>query len=374
MVRVVLGTSYAEVDSVAWDALVGDGSPFLEHAFLAGLETLGCACPQTGWQPRPVLVWDDEGPEPRLIAAAPGWIKAHSLGEFVYDQGWAQAAERAGYRYYPKWVVGVPFTPVTGSRLLYSDARGREALLAGLDAAAAETCGAHVLFDTDDDDALLAEHGYFSRLQFQYHWTNRGYRSFDDFLGDFTSRDRNKIRRERREVASLRFTVGEAPDAPTLDHLYDFYADTTDRYYYGQRYLTRDFFRYLGEVWGHRLHTVLAHDHDGVLAGTLNVRKGARLYGRYWGARKEVDFLHFEVCYYQTIDYAIATGLEAFEPGHGGDHKYRRGFLPTITRSSHRFADARLQAAFGDYAAREAEAVREEVDRLRAESPLRGAR
>ncbi len=355
-----------------WDTLVGEGSPFLESPFLFGLEQTGCAAPDTGWHPRPVTVRDDAG---RLVAAAPGWVKTHSMGEFVYDHGWARAALDAGIAYYPKLVVGVPFTPVTGERLLVRAGEPRDrwlpALLSGLQEAAAETRGLHVLFDGAAEAQELEAHGAFSRLQYQFHWQNEAYGTYDDFLARFRSTARKKLRRERRELAGLRFERLPDPGVEALDRLYDFYADTCDKYTWGRRYLSRDFFRHLAAHWSHRVLAVLAWDGDRCLAGAFDAWKGDRLYGRYWGCAEEVRFLHFEVCYHQGIEFCIERGLSVFEPGHGGSHKYRRGFLPTVTRSSHWFADPRLTDAFGRFSAREARAVHAQVEELRSRAPFK---
>lgn len=363
----VLG-SWTDVDQAGWDALVADGSPFLEYAFLAGLETEGCATPRTGWAPRPVVIRDDHG---ALVAGAPGWIKTHSMGEFVYDHGWANAAERAGYRYYPKVVAAVPFTPVTGARLLVRPdqdvTQRRRELLAGLARAAPEATAVHLLFDAADECAWADSVGLFPRLQYQFHWTNRGYTSFEDWLRDaFDSKQRNAIRRERKEVASLvTIEVIEAPGTALVDALYGFYTSTCRQFGpWGHVYLTRRFFQHLVDQWGHRLHAVVARRGDEVVGGAFNVRKGDRLYGRYWGCSDVIRFLHFEVCYYAPVAWCIDHGLAVFEPGHGGEHKYRRGFLPVITRSNHRFADPRLHAAFEAHAREEAQVVQAEVAAL----------
>ena len=365
--------SYLGIDPAAWDAVVGDGSPFLEHTFLAGLERLGCATPETGWTPRPILVRDDGD---RLIGAAPGWVKTHSMGEFVYDHGWAHAAQGANLPYYPKLVVGVPFSPVTGQRLLVAPDADTDAVRAGLLAgmqAAVEGChGLHVLFNTASEAQWLAERGAFSRLQYQFHWTNHDYASFDDFLARFTSKKRNKIRRERKELHGLRLEATSNPGAERLDAMHGFYVQHCRNFGpWGRVYLSRDFFQYLGEVWGDRLHVVLAYDGDEPVAGTFNVLKGDRLYGRHWGAREDVKFLHFEVCYYQAIDECIRRGLRVFEPGHGGGHKYRRGFEPTITYSSHWLAHGALHHALAEHAKAEGERVHEQVAELSEISPLK---
>lgn len=372
--RVTLGTSYRDVPADAWDAMVKDAPPFLEHAFLAGLEETGCATAASGWKPRPILVERDGV----LVAGAPGWVKDNSFGEFVYDFQWANAAIQAGYPYYPKLVLAVPMTPVAGPRRLYrDDAPGdavRQALRAGIDAASRGLVSANLLFPTEDEAQAALNEGYFTRIQFQYHWTNPGYGTFDDFLADFPSRDRNKIKRERREVAHLRFEHVTDPDDALMDAMYAFYADTTFRYFAGQRYLTPEFFRYLGRHWKGRLHLVIARDGDDIVAGAMNVRKGDRLWGRYWGATREIPFLHFEVCYYQAIEYAIQQRIRVFEPGHGGEHKYRRGFLPAVTWSAHRFPDPTLHQSFRQYCFQERIAVNREVETLTESSPLRSAR
>lgn len=372
MPRVEVHDSYGAIGPQEWDDLVGDRSPFLESPFLFGLETYGAATTGTGWQPRPVTVRDEQG---RLVAAAPAWAKAHSMGEFVYDHGWARAAIDAGIAYYPKLVVGVPFTPVTGERLLVRDGedRGRwlPLLLRGLQEAAAGTHGLHVLFDTEDEARELERHGAFSRLQFQFHWRNEGFASYDDFLARFRSDARKKLRRERREVGALRIERVTDPGRAELDLLYRFYADTCEKYVWGNQYLPPAFFRHLADTWSHRVLAVLAWDGPRCVAGAFDVFKGDRLYGRYWGCQEEVRFLHFEVCYHQGIEFCIERGLSVFEPGHGGEHKYRRGFLPEITWSSHRFSDPRLDRAFRDHATREAAAVRDHVAALRARAPLK---
>ncbi|MCB9683745.1 MAG: GNAT family N-acetyltransferase [Alphaproteobacteria bacterium] len=369
MLKVSVLGSYAEIDATAWDALVGDdGSPFLEHVFLRTLEDFGCAVPETGWTPRPVVVRDGE----RLVGAAPCWVKEHSMGEFVYDHGWADAAMRAGLSYYPKLVVGVPFSPVTGQRLLIAPDADRaavlEALLAGIEAAGRDCHGLHVLFDTEEESTELAARGAFTRLQYQFHWTNQGYERFDDWLKAFPSDKRNKLRRERKEVARLRFDVKTAPDEAELAALHRFHRNTAGQFGpWGRVYLSEEAFQHLGQVWGDRLHTVLARDGDRLVAGTFNVLKGDRLYGRYWGCDRDIKFLHFEVCYYRPIEDAIARGVKVFEPGHGGSHKVSRGFDPTITYSNHLLRDPRLHDALARHTEGEARRVRQAVQQYTEE-------
>ena len=365
--------SYTDIPRDAWDAVIGEGSPFLEHTFLEGLETFGCAVQDTGWVPRPVTVWEDD----ELVAVAPGWVKLHSMGEFVYDHGWADAAHRAGFEYYPKLVVTAPFSPVTGEKLVvregYDVARYRDALVRGLHAAAREDChGVHVLFDTAEEATALEALGGFPRTQFQFWWTNEGYATFEDFVARFKSKTRNKIRRERKEANKLRIVATTEPDEATLRALHGFYANTCAQFGpWGRVYMSEDFFVHLGRVWGHRLHTVMAYDEDRPVAGAFNVVKGDRLYGRHWGAGEEHRFLHFEVCYYRAIAYCIEHGLKVFEPGHGGGHKYKRGFRPTTTWSSHWLLRPELHHGLAQYTAGERDHVAERVEELDALCPLR---
>lgn len=366
--------SYGDISAADWDALVGERSPFLEHTFLFGLEKFECAVPDAGWVPRPITVWEGS----RLIAAAPGWVKMHSMGEFVYDHSWADAAKRAGFRYYPKLVVAVPFTPVTGDRLLIApdvDARmARGALLAGLKAATEGCHGLHVLFNPEEEAEALETAGGFTRIQFQFQWKNRNYNNFDDFLAQFRSRHRKKIRRERREAGRLQIERILNPSAEDVAAMHSFYRNTCSQFgHWGRVYLSEDFFAYLQKTWKDRLLFVLARDQGKVVAGAFNVVKGKRMYGRYWGCAEEVKFMHFELCYYQTIEYCIEHGLEVFEPGHGGGHKYRRGFEPTITYSSHWLMDRRLHEGLKHHTVAEAEHVRRQAAALTEQSPLKQA-
>lgn len=362
-----------DLDPEAWDAVIGDRSPFLEHTFLCGLETFGCAVQDTGWVPRPVTVWEDD----QLVAVAPAWIKLHSMGEFVYDHAWADAAHRAGFDYYPKLVVAAPFSPVTGDRLVvkrgHDTERLRSALVQGLKVAARDDChGIHVLFPTEAEAQQLDGLGGFPRTQMQYWWRNEGYATFEDFLARFKSKTRNKIRRERREAAKLRIEAGTHPTPDTLRALHAFYSRTCAQFGpWGRVYMSEDFFLHLGETWGHRLHTVMAYDGDRPVAGAFNVVKGDRLYGRHWGCSEDHRFLHFEVCYYQAIAYCIANGLSVFEPGHGGGHKYKRGFQPTRTWSNHWLTHPELHRGLAHYTAAERDHVDEQVEHLADASPLR---
>jgi uncharacterized protein len=360
--------SYASVDPVAWDNLVTHtGSPFLEHLFLSGLEETGCATEATGWTPLPICVYEDG----RLVAAAPGWVKTHSMGEFVYDHAWADAAQQAGMPYYPKLVIGVPFTPVTGRRLLIAEGPKQSewlsALASGIARAARGLQGVHLLFCTENEAEALKGLGLFPRLQFQFHWYNNDYKDFEGYLASLKGRRRTEVRRERRALSDLDIRASTVPTAAEMDALHAFYTNTCAQFgHWGRTYLNRDFFALLAEHWGERLHTVIARDGDTLVAGALNVQKGTRLYGRYWGCSVQRRFLHFEVCYYQAIEYAVAHGLTVFEPGHGGGHKYRRGFRPTLTWSSHALTERRLHQALENHTKGERSHVRRQAAGLAA--------
>ena len=248
----------------------------------------------------------------------------------------------------------------------------RSALLQGLQAATEDCHGLHILFDTEDEALWLAERGAFPRIQFQFHWFNEGYDSFEGWLQRFPSKKRNKIRRERRDLRGMTIEAIRSPSLADLDAMHRFYRNTCRQFGpWGRVYLSREVFRRLGEAWGDRLQLVIARDGSRIVAGAFNVVKADRLYGRYWGACDQVPFLHFEVCYYQAVEACIRDGLSVFEPGHGGGHKYRRGFEPTVTWSSHWLTDRRLHRGLAEYAADEARMVLRKVEALKAQSPLR---
>jgi hypothetical protein len=346
------------VDAAAWDRLVGEGSPFLEHAFLATLEEAGCVGDGTGWRPCPVTAWRDG----RLVGAAPAYVKGHSYGEFVYDWQWAGFAKQNGIRYYPKVVVAVPFTPVAGDRLLVEPgpeaAAVRTALIQALREIGARGGGLHVLFPSERDTTALEAAGAMIRLQWQYHWHNQGFTTFEDFLTTLPSKRRTAIRKERKEVAGFRIEAGEHPDPGQGALMWSLYQDTHQRHSGGDGYLNPRFFDLLFQRWGHRLHTVVAYDGATPIAGTLNVRKGDRLYGRHWGTLRDVPYLHFEVAIYRAVEWCITHRIAVFEPGHGGEHKRSRGFAPTLTTSAHWLTHPGLDDALRDFCRREAEAVR----------------
>ena len=362
-----------------WNALVGDESPFLEWEWLATLEETGLLGAESGWAARPVVVREGG----RVVAACPLYLKGHSEGEFVFDWGWAEAAYRAGIEYYPKLLVAVPFTPVTGARLLVAPGAERPTWLRTLARALREICvanefsSAHVNFCREDEFDALVGSGFLPRLGLQYHWHNHGYASFDDYLRHMRSKRRNQVKREIRAMRDqdvrIEARVGrEIPDA-WIEPMYRFYLATIESRYWGRQYLTRAFFERIAERFRDRLCFVVAHQGGEPVAGTFNVQKGDALYGRYWGAVREVRHLHFNVCYYAAIAHCIESGLQRFEPGAGGEYKQVRGFDARPTRSAHFVRDPRLAAAVARFLERERGEVDEAIDWLRERSALKPA-
>ena len=357
------------VDPAQWDALAGS-HPFTSHAFLASLEASGSVGPGTGWSPAPILV-EEEG---RLVAAAPAFVKSHSQGEYVFDHAWADAFERVSGRYYPKLQIAVPFTPVPGPRLLGSRP---QQLLAAAEALVLQNdlSSAHVTFLDEAGVAECDRRGWLIRDGIQYHWSNRGYRDFDDFLAALASRKRKQIRKEREaagvglDFAELR---GSEIGPAEWDAMWAFYQDTGSRKW-GRPYLTRNFFDRLAEAFGDRLLLFLARRGGVPIAGALNVVGDDALYGRYWGTLAEAPFVHFELCYYRAIDWACRHGLACVQAGAQGEHKLARGYEPVVTRSAHFIADLRLRAAVADFVERERDAVRQEIAWLREGLPYRSS-
>jgi predicted N-acyltransferase len=377
MAELELLAGVASAPREEWDALVGDASPFLEWSWLASLEQSGCVGPETGWQPLP-LVAREHG---RLVAACPLYVKADSEGEFVFDWSWADAALRAGIPYYPKLLVGVPFTPVAGPRFLVAPGRERapwiRRLAEGLRGlcAARELSGAHVNFCLEDEVRVLETEGFLPRVGFQYHWTNHGYRVFGDYLAAFRSKKRNQIRRERRAVAEsgvrIQVVCGDAIGEELFEPMFRCYRSTVDAHTWGRRYLSRRFFELLAERFRGRLCFVVARRGDRIVAGTTNVVKGDAFYGRYWGALEAIRHLHFEVCYYAPIEWCIERGIRRFEPGAGGDYKWLRGFDATPTFSLHHLTEPRLAHAVSSFLTRERAEAQRVIEALGHASPLR---
>ena len=366
--------SIAAIGREAWDACAKPfGNPFLSYDFLEACETSGCATPQQGWAPRHLAVSDAAG---RVRGVMPLYLKAHSQGEYVFDHGWAEAYERAGGRYYPKLLSGVPFTPVTGPRLLSAKPEVRALLAAGA-VALTDQLGAsslHVNFPLEREQAAMTEAGLLPRQDVQYWWENEGWADFDAFLAALSSSRRKTIRRERREaqagVEIVTLTGAEITDEH-WDAFFAFYMDTGARKW-GRPYLNRLFFALVGERMAERIALVMARKDGRWIAGALNFIGDDALYGRQWGALEHIPFLHFELCYYRAIDFALERGLGRVEAGAQGEHKMARGYRPRPVYSAHYIADARLRAAVKEYLDRERPAVIAEMGVLEAEySPYR---
>jgi len=373
-VRVMPGIG--AIDAAAWNACAGEQNPFLSHAFLKALEDSGSCRAATGWQPQHLAL---EAPDGRVIGTVPLYLKNHSYGEYVFDHAWANAYERAGGSYYPKLQAAVPFTPVTGPRLLLhpnAPEGAAQALIAAMEQLALRhhVSSIHVTFPTESDWNTLGQADWLQRVGQQYHWENRGYGSFDDFLGDLNSRKRKSIRKERREVAEtgvkIHTLTGDDLRQEHWDVFYKFYMDTSDRKW-GSAYLTRKFFRLLGETMADRVVLILVEDDGEWVAGALNLLGSDTLYGRNWGCVATYKHLHFETCYYRAIDFAIERGLSRVEAGAQGQHKIQRGYLPTPTYSAHWIRDAGFRAAIDDYLKRERIAVAHDINALMQESPFR---
>ncbi len=361
----------ASFAAAEWNRLAGTSNPFVRHEFLATLELSGSAAPATGWQPVPIAI---DGPDGRPVAALPAYLKGHSRGEYVFDQGWAEAWHRAGAAYYPKLQIAVPFTPATGPRLL-----GNRALASALITAAESLVienglsSAHATFLSAEDRALFEAAGWLIRVDHQYHWLNRGYRSFDDFLGALASRKRKVLRKERAAALAgleVEHVTGAAISEAHWDDFWIFYQDTGARKW-GQPYLTRDFFSQLGAGMGERLLLIFAVRDGRRIAGALNLIGEDALYGRYWGAIEEVPFLHFEICYHQAIEAAIARGLGRVEAGAQGEHKLARGYEPVPTYSAHFIPHLGFREAVADFLAVERAAITRQGEMLGAYLPFR---
>lgn len=365
----------AEIAPAEWDACAGEGNPFVSHAFLSAVEDSGSTGPGSGWAPRHAVLRDASG---RVVACAPGYLKAHSWGEYVFDQGWARALEGAGGRYYPKWQICVPFSPVPGPRLLLRPGAGvSPTAFAAVLAEATERIGVsscHVTFCTEAEWRAFGEAGWLQREGMQFHWRNACYADFEAFLAALSSRKRKQIRRERREAATsglaFRTVLGsEAPPA-LWAAFHRFYLATVDKRW-GAAYLTPRFWPLLGQRLGDRVVLMLAERDGEPVAGALNLRGADALYGRNWGAVVEAPFLHFELCYYRAIEYAIAHGIPRVEAGAQGEHKIARGYLPVETYSAHLIRHAGLARAVAQFLEAERPALRERMAALMAHSPYR---
>ncbi len=362
-----------DIPRETWDACVGEsGSPFVEWTWLDCLEEAGCVGVEddnhaAGWTPSHLELTERVGGDKRLLALAPAYIKTNSEGEFVFDWSWADLARRMGLRYYPKLLVASPFSPVTGERVLVAPDAERSQAIADMATAVrmlseqVECSSAHALFLREDEASVWEKAGFMRRSSVQYHWENAGYRTFEDFVATFKSKRRNQIRREvaqpQRDRVRIETLTGDRITPEIVRAMYRFYLSTVDKFVWGRRYLNERFFELLAARFRDRLMWVVAFEGARPIAGAFNVQKGDRLYGRYWGATKELPFLHFNVCYYHGVRHCIERGLRAFEPGAGGEHKLARGFRPTEMHSVHYVHNARLRQVLSEFVAREREAV-----------------
>jgi uncharacterized protein len=352
----------------AWDGLLApDDSPFVEWDWLRAMEQSGSAARDTGWAPYHLIV--RQGPKKQIVAACPLYLKTHSMGEFVFDHGWADAAERAGLRYFPKILVGVPFTPHTGRRFLTAPGSDRGGLINLLGLALTSICednklsSVHVNFCEPDEAAALAPIGFMERLGYQYHWHNAGFTTFDDYLNRLKHKRRTAVRHERAAMddqgVHIRVTAGEEIPDKLFADMYRIYCSTIEKLYWGRQYLTADFFDLIRKTFKRNMVFIGAYSGRELVAGAVNLAKANVMYGRYWGCFRDVRFLHFNVCYYAGIGHSILHGIQRYEPGAGGEYKWLRGFDPALTRSIHYVSNPDLKRAIAGFLKRE----RHEVER-----------
>jgi predicted N-acyltransferase len=377
--RIRVLASIGDIPAASWDACAGGAgaNPFTRHAFISALEESKSAAARTGWQPQHLVA---ETADSGVIGVAPCYLKSHSRGEYVFDRGWAEAYEHAGGSYYPKLQVAVPFTPATGRRLMAAPAADvdttQSALAAGLIELARlrGASSAHVTFMTEAEWRALGERGFLLRTDQQFHWDNAGFATFDDFLAALSSRKRKTIRRERRDALAAGIEVAWLSGADLTESAWDaffaFYMETGSRKW-GRPYLTREFFSLIGQTMANEIVLIMAKRAGRFIAGAINFAGDGALFGRHWGAIEHHPFLHFEICYYQAIEYAIAHRLARVEAGAQGEHKLARGYLPNTTYSAHYIADPAFRRAIGDYLKRERSYVDAVGRELREASPFR---
>ena len=370
----------AEVPKAQWDQLAQPlKTPFLEWEWLNNLETSGSAKPRTGWQPCHLTVWRNR----QLIAAAPLYLKGHSYGEFVFDHQWADLSYRLGIQYYPKLLGMIPFTPAEGYRFLMAPGEDEERLTELMVAAIDQFCvrqrlsSCNFLFVDPDWKPVIERYGWSGWLHHSYIWQNREFNSFDDYLKVFNANQRRNIKRERKAVANAELNVktfaGEEIPPSLFPQIYRFYSSTCDKFYWGSKYLTRKFFEQLHPHYSDRVVLVAAYtqDDDRKPVGlSFCLRKGDRLYGRYWGCLEEYDCLHFESCYYKPIEWAISQGIQLFDPGAGGSHKRRRGFPATPNTSMHRFYNGRMSKILRSHINEINEMEQMEIDAINQDLPF----
>ena len=379
--KVTVAGAISEIDAAQWDGVANPDpatyDPFVSHAFLMALEDSGSICADTGWLPQHLLLHGADG---GLAAAMPCYIKSHSMGEFVFDHSWAEAYERAGQDYYPKVLSAVPVSPVPGRRFLVGSGANADDLQQTLTAAAIEltrryqASSLHVTFLNDEQTGRASAQGLLKRTGHQYHWSNNGYATWDDFLATLASRKRKNLKRERRDAVAGGITVewltGRELTEAHWDALFAFYTDTGNRKW-GSPYLNRKFFSLLGAAMAKDCLLVMAKREGRYIAGAMNVIGGEALYGRYWGCIEQHPFLHFELCYYQAIDFAISRGLKRVEAGAGGEHKLVRGYEPMATHSVHWIADPRFRKAIADFLVREQSYVERQGEAMAEMTPFR---
>ena len=370
-------SSLEKVFPAAWDACAGSGNPFLSYAFLSAMERSGSASAESGWAPAHLLAEDSTG---QLVACAPLYVKSHSFGEYVFDRQWADFWQRHGRSYYPKLQCAVPFSPVTGPRLLVRPdqvGRGLQVALAGAMsqlAEQAELSSAHITFSTEEEARALCEHGWLLRMGEQYHWNNNGYACFSDFLSELSSRKRKSIRKEREKANSLGVTIHSLTGSDIKPHHWDafyrFYRDTVEKKW-AYAYLNREFFTLLGESLADRVLLVMAEQDGLPVAGALNLIGADCLYGRNWGAEGDFKYLHFELCYYRAIDFAIEHGLARVEAGAQGEHKVSRGYMPVPTWSTHWIRELPFREPIATFLSQERALVFENIQALAETGPFR---
>ncbi|VWX53112.1 GNAT family N-acetyltransferase [Novosphingobium sp. 9U] len=368
--KVASGVSALPADE--WDALTDGTNPFVSHAFLSALEDSRSVGGRSGWSASPIVIEDAQG---RIAGALPAYLKDHSQGEYVFDHAWADAWHRAGGHYYPKLQIAAPFTPATGPRILTRDPQLSLPLVRAAEALCVQSglSSAHATFITPDQVSLFEQAGWLLREDTQFHWENRGYSTFDDFLEALSSRKRKDLRKERakaQEGVTIRALTGVDLKEEHWDAFWQFYQDTGQRKW-GSPYLTRKAFSLLGERMADQILLVLAYDEDQPIAGALNFIGGDALYGRYWGALVDKPFLHFELCYYQAIDAAIALGLSRVEAGAQGGHKLARGYEPVATVSAHYIVHEGFREAVSDFLQREREGAAQERMWLGERTPFK---
>ncbi|MSP04914.1 MAG: N-acetyltransferase [Acetobacteraceae bacterium] len=370
-----LHRSIGEIAAAEWDLCATSENPFVSHAFLSAMEDSGSTNVRTGWLPQHAVL---RGPDGQIKAAAPMYAKSHSYGEYVFDHGWGQAFERAGGKYYPKLQIAAPFSPVPGPRLLIRPKCGIS--IAAMAGALVQACegldlsSVHVTFCTEGEWTALGDAGWLQRIGIQFHWDNNNFTNFNDFLGALSSRKRKALRRERREAQNcgLEFLTLQGTEITEAhwDAFYRFYQSTVDRKW-GSAYLTRKFFSLLGERLGNAVVLMLATQNGKPVAGALNLKSADTLYGRNWGCKGDFPFLHFELCYYRAIDFAIANNLKRVEAGAQGRHKIQRGYLPQTTYSAHWISHTSFRRAVANFLVEEEQDVRAEMAALAEQSPFR---